>query len=116
MNQIVRRVFDEHLKTVFASKPDILRFLLNHERKNLCLERLAKEIRMAELSQKVGGSAFNISKLRACIETTANIFALAALEAKKKELLSLMELKRLEDEAAKVSEAQNVLREIGGDP
>ena len=115
MNKIIRQLFDDRIKSVFKIDPNIQRFLLNHERKNLCLERLAREIRTAELARPKNCTVFNIAKLRLCVATTADLFARAALENRKKELMSIMEMKRLEEEASKIAIAQNVLEEIKGE-
>jgi hypothetical protein len=53
MMEIIKEGFDAELKRVFAPKQELLKWLLNHERKKLCIENLTKEIRLVELSSAV---------------------------------------------------------------
>ena len=48
MKKEVTLLFDARVRKVFHTKPTILRFLLKHERKDLFIDNLQKEIRVAE--------------------------------------------------------------------
>lgn len=83
LRQIIADIFDDKLKDTFKDKPNILKFLLEHERKNLCLDNLMKEIKIAE-------EIVNISKshLKMLVNDFAIIFAKSAIQHKEQQLLS----------------------------
>lgn len=106
----VQQVFDGYLREKFAAKPDILRFLLQHERKPLCMENLCTQIRIAELSNI--GKRFNQRRYHFVICEIAKLFASAALEQVEQKLLSHAEVQRRIDEANIYETAQQCISEL----
>lgn len=92
----VEKIFDEHLKAKLGQKPEVLQFLLRHERKKLCLENLCGEIRVCEF--KLGNSFFNAELYRKTIQDVARLFAETALEfAEQGHLTHLEKARRIEE-------------------
>lgn len=107
----VTKVFNEALVERFSKKPEVLNFLLRHERKTRCLENLCEQIRLTEFKATV---KLDARRYRLMIRTVADLFAKAALEAKHQELLSEAEKKRIAKEADAIKEAETVLHEVKG--
>lgn len=76
----VSKEFDNVLTTVFTSKPDVLKFLIGHERKQVCLDNLCRELNGI---RKLGKENY-----LAVIASAAKMFAKAALDYKETQLLS----------------------------
>lgn len=101
--------FDSWLQSKFQGKPDIQRFLLNHERKHLCIQEVLQEIRKAELSN-IGGR-FEVTRYKLLIHTCAQMFANVAINHKHQQLLSSAERQRRIDEDGKYDRAAEILAE-----
>jgi hypothetical protein len=87
MRQIITETFDNHLKKEFKEHPNILKFLLNHERKQLCINNLMKEFKIAEWSiQRY--DLLTLSSLKMFTVDFANMFAKAAIKLKEEQLMS----------------------------
>jgi len=108
MKADVEKRFDSTLKKTFSSKPDILKFLINHERKYLVIDNLCYQIRLAEL----GKNKLDIDKYNMLISDMARFFAQNALEYKKQQILSDNEKKRLIEESDKLKEAQDAFEQM----
>lgn len=91
IEQDIENGFDQELKRLFNTKPDILNFLIKHERKQLCLTNLLGEIKKSPWLTK--------PQFNEIIKAAATLFAKAALDTKEKELISQAELKRLEHQS-----------------
>jgi hypothetical protein len=93
MREQIERIFDEKIKDVFKSRPDLQKFFLRHERKSVCLDNLTAQVRTAEwqLGAKMDGVKFT-----AMIETVASMFCKAALGTKEKDLMSASEKARIQ--------------------
>lgn len=92
--------FDAYLKRKLETKPNVLSFLLNHERRAVAIERTKEQIHIAEHSNF--GKKFNAKHVKEMIETCAAAFANAALNYKEQQLLSELEKSRLVNEATKI--------------
>ena len=88
MKKLVTELFDAYIRTKLHTKPDVLKFILNHERKETCIDNLQKEIRVAEW--KVGFK-MNYAKVKLMVNTVANMFANNALEAERIKHMTLNE-------------------------
>lgn len=86
----VKRRFEDHLKKKLASKPEILKFILEHERKDLCLRNLVDQIRKCE------GLVINFSaaKYDKVIKDVAILFGKAVLLHKEESLMSSSQKQR----------------------
>lgn len=103
----VTRRFDGHLRRIFATKPEILKFLLTHERKAKCLDNLCFQISMAEL----GTIKIDARRYDRMILEVAKMFAGAALDARKVELQSAAERARRARVGQDEKELEQTLRE-----
>lgn len=96
MREQIAKIFNDRIKKVFKEKPELLKFFLNHERKNLCLDRLVKEMRQAQYM--VGAVLRDDEKGRRnyyeMIEHTADLFCRACLGQKEGEVMSAAEKRR----------------------
>lgn len=105
----VQKIFDAYLTTKLSPKPEILKFVLHHERKNLCLENLCGEIKVCEW--KLGSQRFDLAKYKLTIEEVAKLFAATCLKAKGEELLTRNERIRRIDEASQYEELSKEIKE-----
>lgn len=76
MRAQIEEIFDARIKKVFISKPNMLPFFLQHERKNLCLDNLCEEVKTAEWKL---GAKMDKAKFTQMVETIADTFCQAAL-------------------------------------
>lgn len=100
--------FDKHLNEKFANKPDIAKFLVRHERKDVCIDELCTQIRLAELGLRRKMTTHSYDML---IKSTADLFAMAALNSKENELMSASERQRRLADAAYEKELQAEMKE-----
>lgn len=96
MREQIAKIFDDRIRSVFKSKPELVRFFLNHERKNLALDNLVKEMRKAQYM--VGAVLRDDEKgrrnYREMVEHTADLFCRAAIGTKEKDIMSAAEKRR----------------------
>lgn len=102
--------FNAWIAQRFAEKQEICNFLINHERKGKCIEKLCEQIRIAELSniRKV----FDQRRYKQLIEAVAQMFCAAALEQASQEAMSAAERQRRMSEANHLKECETMLHEI----
>lgn len=105
----VRRIFDDYVISIFQSKIDIKNFILKHERKEVCLQNLCEQIRIIEL----GRMDLSAHKYKNLIEGVAKMFCDAALKSKEEELITHAEKARRLNEASKLDQAKEMLKEAG---
>jgi hypothetical protein len=101
----VKTKFDLRLEEKFKTKPDVLKFLKNHERKNIVLNRLCEEIVKCERFCVT----FNVNKYLMVINSVADMFASNALNYIEQQMLSDAEKNRLIKKADAIKEAENVM-------
>lgn len=96
--------FNKEVTRLFSNNPSILKFVLEHERKDLCINNIVKEIKLAE-------EVINISKehLKMLTKDFAVMFAKAALKLKEEQILSDAERARQIKENADQEEYQKML-------
>ena len=104
MIDTLRKKFDSSLEAIYKSRPEVLKFILKHERKEICIKNLYVEIMHAEGLNLIP----NLDVYDTLIKDVAKLFARTCLEHKEQELLSAAERKRREQNAE-----QNRLREAG---
>jgi hypothetical protein len=107
----VRRLFDEALVEKFKTMPEILNMLLKHERKKICLDNLCAEI----IRMNGRRLLFEVDTFKQVIETTAQMFARQALRKAEQDALSSIERIRLQTEADRIKNAQEVMHELQKD-
>lgn len=98
---IVKKAFDEHLIYLFNSKPEVLKFVRNHERKNLCIENLINEIELMETKQPALLKKDHLELLGA---EYARMFADAALKHEHEQQMNYLEKQQKIDEANIIKE------------
>lgn len=104
----VTKKFDAELTKVFKQKPDILRFLLKHERKDRCILNLCAEISRAE-QYRINVSVENYSKI---IKDFARMFARAALTYAEEKALSDAERARRIWESDRLNRAEQFAEDL----
>lgn len=82
LRNMVSEAFDNEIKRLYATRQPVKEFLLNHERKNLCIENLCKEIRVAEMSHAVNIKRETIDMLAQNFATSFARIALKHAEEK----------------------------------
>jgi len=97
----IQTVFDQELKDTLFTKPEVLKFIIDHERKGLCLDNLHTQIRLAEFT-----TFPRKETIFQLIKDFARTFAKVALDQKEQDLLSAAEKKRLESKAHYLKDAE----------
>lgn len=112
MIEDVTKEFNGAIRSKFAIKPEILKFLLNHPRKAMCLENLCREIQICEKrALKIG---FNIDEYKMLIRDIAFLFAERALKLAEEQAISSIERIRRETENNRIENAKETLKEYEG--
>lgn len=105
----VETVFNTAIDKALKSKPEIHRFIYNHERKNMVIENLKKEIKVTEWK---AAHLLNSQVINQIIEDVAKQFMERALEHKKQELMSQGEKDLLIKQADKYKRAEEMLVDL----
>lgn len=108
MNVTVTTLFDRELKKVFAEKKEILNFLLNHERKKLCIANICRELKAVEFTTLTT----NRQLLELVVKDFSMLFAKAAIKQKEEQLLSQAERFRIEQENRQIEEQMKELESL----
>lgn len=106
----VEIVFNSYLRQMFSHKPEVLNFLLNHERRPKIINICCDQIMIAEKSNIA--KMFDISKYRLLIGECAKLFCTAALRHAEEKALSRAEMVRRIDEANRI---KNLTEEFEAD-
>jgi hypothetical protein len=105
--QILKKSFDDEVDSLFKEKPAIHSYIKNHERKNLCIENIAKEVRLIELTRAIKLDRNRLEFLgKTYVKTFASIAIAHAEENLKSESKKIQE-RRARDEAAEFEEMFN---------
>lgn len=107
----VKTKFDKYLVDTFKSKPQIAKFLLKHERKNVCLNNLCEQIVRAEK----GNIIFNSDKYSKVITDVAHMFATQAIKHVEEQRLSESEIKKRYQNQDSLKEAEQSIKELSED-
>lgn len=106
----VKKIFEDYLKEKLVTKPDVLKFVLNHERKDLCIKNLCGQILIAE--KKLGANRFKKKQFEYMIQSIAKAFAESAIEYKAQSIISGNERKLREQKADTIKEAEGMIKEL----
>lgn len=106
----VTRIFDDYLISTLGANPSVCNFILHHERKQGCIERLCEQIKGGEAA--LGYRAMATKQYRVMIRGVAKMFAEACLKHAEEQALSKAELERIVREAQKVERAQEIMQEL----
>ena len=105
MRRVITERFNKKVREIFGEKPEVMRFLMNHERKNVLIENLAAEINKLENSLV----KTKVDSLNMVIDDFTVMFCRAALDTKETETRSYVESMRLEREAQAQKELHDEL-------
>lgn len=86
MRSEIIKLFDEELTRVFSSRPEVLKFLKTHPRRNVCFDNLCEQVVACE--RRTYSLVFEAKQYKEVIGTVARMFAEAALTAHEQSLLS----------------------------
>jgi len=100
--QLISRAFEDRIRDKFKVNPQVVQFLLRHERRSLVEKNLAREVRIAELKF---GTRFNLKMLRNLCFVGVDAFAHIALEHKHGQLMSEAERKAMERKSGREKDA-----------
>ena len=97
--------FDKEITSMFKEKTEIRNFLLNHERKDLCINNLVTEVRKSEIN-----SAFKMNKehVITIAKEYAKTFSSAALKYAEEQAVSSLERERRIRKAEEAEEVANM--------
>lgn len=110
MIEQIRKIFDQTLVKKFGEKREILNFLINHPRKQICLENLCAQIQLAE--RKLLSIVFNVEIYKKTIHDIALMFAGQALRKAEEDQLSSIERIRREEQNRTIERANECVEEI----
>lgn len=105
----IQKHFDEFINETFKTNTAIRDFILNHERKNICIDNLTMHLKKIELTRP---NYVGPGEVRLLAKDYARMFSRAALDHKEEQLLSEAERNR------KISEAdyfKNLEEQYGPD-
>lgn len=94
MRKFISDQFETKIKELFSDKPEVCRFLLNHERRGLVIENLNTEIGKLEYIQ----IRLDLALLKSVINDFIVMFARAAIKKAEQDLLTYSERMRQERE------------------
>lgn len=103
MHLEVCRVFNARISETFQTKPLIKDFLINHERKHIAINNLCEQLKPLKL---------DLAQFIKVVQSTADLFASTALNAKEIELLTASEQKRRQDEASRMQTLEAEFNEM----
>jgi len=107
MIQKIKERFDLKIKEVLKPKPEVMKFVLNHERKDIVLNNLCEQIQACER----GIISFDTTKYNQVIDSVATFFSQAALQVKEADLVSYLEKQRRIDEQVKIENLEKIYNE-----
>jgi hypothetical protein len=108
MIEDVTKRFDLAIKTKFKDKPEIQSFLLKHERKNLCINRLCEQIvRSENYNIKI-----HVQTYDSIIEDIAMMFARACLQKHEEEHYSSIKLQQIMAQHDHIKNAEAMIKDL----
>lgn len=106
----VTTAFDKALKRLHPERSDIADFLVNHERKGMCLDRLCKQIIGAE---RLMGARFRRKQLDTLIAGVAEMFSTAAIKHRDEAFMNDIQKQQALKKPKTESEIRGELQEMG---
>lgn len=108
-HRYVRDTFEKEVRALFAKKPAIIPFFLNHERRKLAEENLVREIKVTEWKK---GVWLNQHRVERITKAAVKRFCDLALLKKEHELRSDAENARLDKHANREQEAAHAFNDM----
>ncbi len=113
MEEQVRYIFNEWIKRKFCMMPAVVSALLNHERKERCIQRTCEQIRKGELCNI--GRRMNLNSVAAMVEACAAMFCENAIKHFEEQALSAAERHRRETEADRMTQIEAEFDEMNNE-
>lgn len=110
MRQQVAMAFDSVIIRAMPSQ-NLRKYLLEHERKAICVDRLCDQIQRAEQAANIG-RPFDITRFNLFIESTARMFCKTALDHAEQEALSHAEKQRQRTEAGHIEDCKAAMVDL----
>lgn len=98
---LIERAFDERVCAMFQEKPEIKKFILNHERKKLCIENLRNAVRDMEFSK---GTTLKNSHITLLGKEYAVTFSRLSLQYLEQDKMHYLDKQRKQEEQKIVDE------------
>jgi hypothetical protein len=109
MRADVLKIFDQFITDTFKAKPEVSRYLMNHERKNLCVDNLCEQIQIIERRRlKI---VFDAAYYKRTIQDIARMFCNACLKHAEEKSLSSNERLRRIDEGNREADVKDMLNQ-----
>lgn len=105
---ILLTAFDNQIKETFKNKTEVKNWLLNHERKNTCIDNLMSEIKKTELKKAV---LLNRETIEMLGKDYANSFSKISLRYQEEQAISAMERSRRLKDAEENEEIAKLFEE-----
>jgi len=106
LKKIITEEFDLQLNELLKTNPEVLKFILNHERKHLCINNLVKEILHAE--NKIP-RLITQETIQTISKDFAIMFAKTAIKLKAEQMLSETAIQQKLKEATDLEEYSKTL-------
>ena len=108
MKSDIEKLFNAHLTEKFSHKPEVLKYLLQNDRKQVCLDNLCEQIIRAERKLIL----FDLTRWKSMIRSTAEMFAGAALRKAEEAALSPAERSRRIKVAGRDKELDDIMADL----
>ena len=96
-------MFDGEIRRVLGTKPEVMNFVLNHERKSKCIENIMQQVFIIE-KRRLKMSPITMRRL---IGDVARTFAKAALTEKEQQLMSEAQKRALTAQQDYIKDAES---------
>ncbi len=106
-----RAFFHSFIKEKFGAKPNVYTYLVNHERKDKCIDEITAQIRMAEISNI--RHRLDLGRIQLMAEAGARMFCSAAIQHAEERALSGAERQRRIDNANRLTSLADELIDNG---
>ncbi len=107
MRSEIKKIFDARIAEKFRTLPEVRKFLLTHERKEICIDNLCEQIQICE--RKLYSILFQAEDYKDTIHTVADMFCERALKKAEEDSISANERIRRMNE---VDEPTQLIRDM----
>ncbi len=109
MREQILKEFDSFILQTFKLKPEVRRYLIDHERKNICIDNLCREIQTIE--RRKLRIIFDLQAYKRTVRDVAKMFCEACLLHAEEKALTSNERSRRIREGQKEADAQEMINE-----
>jgi len=108
MNEMIKHRFNGWINWKFVSKPEIARFLVDHERAHLCINNICSQLETIILKRP----NTTLKTMAEIIDSTAKMFCQAAMQEREEYLMTRAGRIKLQDEAGKIDDLEAEQKEL----